>query len=56
MTDQILKFIALATLIGFLSVIVLKVPEFDLIAVTVIVALMACWDFWISPKTKDEDD
>lgn len=56
--DRLFAIIALATLIGFLGVVVGFVPEPDLIIVFVIVIAMAIYDFWktIGPKPKSDQD
>ena len=46
MTDKIMAFAALATMISFLAVVAVFVPDIDLILVIVAVSAMACYDFW----------
>lgn len=48
MTDKIMAILALATMIAFLGVVVVFVPEVDLIIVVLIVSAMAIYDFWQS--------
>ncbi len=55
MTDRILAIVALITLIVFLGILIFRVPDIDLIIVTVFVALLACWDFWTSLKPGNGD-
>lgn len=45
MTDKIMAFLALATMILFLAVVAWFVPEMDLIIVIVFVSLLAIYDF-----------
>ncbi len=46
MTDKIMAFLALATMIVFLGVVAWFVPEIDLIIVIAFVSLLALYDFW----------
>lgn len=46
MTDKIMAILALATMISFLGVVVVFVPEVDLIIVVLLVSAMAIYDFW----------
>lgn len=46
MTDKILALMALATLAGFLGIIVSFVPEPDLVIIVAVVILMTCFDFF----------
>lgn len=48
MLDKILGVAALAVLAGFMAVLVIFVPDFDLILVTVVVTAMAAYDFYIT--------
>ena len=48
MIDKIMAFLALATMIAFLGVVVVFVPEVDLIIVVAMVSAMAIYDFWQS--------
>lgn len=48
MLDKILGVAAIATLVGFMGVLVIFVPDFDLILVTVVVTAMAAYDFYIN--------
>ena len=45
MTDKIMAFLAIATLILFLGVVAWFVPEIDLIIVIAFVSLLAIYDF-----------
>lgn len=58
MTDRILAMAALLTLIAFLSVIPIFVPDLDLIIVMTFVSGLAIWDFWptLRPRHKNESD
>ena len=51
MTDKIMAFAALATMICFLAVVAVFVPDIDLILVIIAVSAMACYDFWKQIKT-----
>lgn len=55
MADRILAILALLILMVFLGILVFRVPELDLIIVTVFVALLACWDFWTNLRAEDGD-
>jgi hypothetical protein len=55
MTDKIMAFIALATLIVFLGVVAWFVPEIDLIAVIALVSLFAIYDFWQQLRAKGKN-
>lgn len=46
MTDKILAILALATMIAFLGVVVLFVPDLDLLVVVLFVSVLAIYDFW----------
>ena len=46
MTDRILALLALAGFIIFLGIIIAYVPHPDLVTVSVVVIVMACYDFW----------
>jgi TRAP-type uncharacterized transport system fused permease subunit len=52
LSDTILKVLALATFIVFIAVLPVFVPKLDLIAVCVIVAAMAIYDFLIYPALR----
>ncbi len=58
MSDRILAFVALLTLIAFLAVVPIFVPDPDLIVVTVFVVALAVWDFLptLKPGSKSEPD
>jgi len=46
MTDKIMAILSLATMISFLGVVVLFVPDLDLILVVLFVSVLAIYDFW----------
>lgn len=48
MLDKTLGIAAIIMLIGFMGVLVIFVPDFDLILVTLVVTLMAAYDFYIT--------
>jgi len=48
MTDKILALVALAALVGSLGILVIFVPEPDLIIVTLIALALAAYDFYLS--------
>lgn len=48
MLDKILGVAAIAALVGFMGVLVIFVPDFDLILVTVVVTAMAAYDFYVT--------
>jgi hypothetical protein len=48
MLDKILGVAAILVLIGFMGVLVVFVPDLDLIIVTVVVTVMAAYDFYIN--------
>lgn len=52
MSDKIMAIVALATMIGFLAVVAVFVPDIDLILVIVLVSLLATYDFWQSFHAK----
>ena len=52
MTDKIMAFLALATMIVFLGVVAWFVPEIDLIIVIAFVSLLALYDFWQQLRRK----
>lgn len=49
MLNTVLKIAALAAFVGSLSVLVIYVPDLDLMAVLIIVILMAVYDFLVRP-------
>ncbi len=53
MTDKIMAFLALATMIVFLGVVAWFVPEIDLIIVIAFVSLLALYDFWQQLRRND---
>ncbi|MCB1791247.1 MAG: hypothetical protein KDJ27_06935 [Gammaproteobacteria bacterium] len=48
MSDKIMAFFALATMVTFLGVVAWFVPDIDLIIVIAFVSLLATYDFWRS--------
>lgn len=46
MTDRIMALVAYLVLLGFLAVLAIGVPHFDLILVVIITLGLAGWDFW----------
>ena len=54
--DKLLAILALATLIGFLSVVMGFVPEPDLLIVFGLVILLAIYDFWDTLRSKPDSD
>jgi hypothetical protein len=46
MTDKIMAFLAIATVVTFMGVVAWFVPHPDLIAVVVLVSGLALYDFW----------
>ena len=48
MVDKVLGVAAILALIGFMGVLVIFVPDLDLILVTVVVTAMAAYDFYIT--------
>ena len=53
MTDKIMAFMALATMIASLAVVAWFVPHLDLILVISLVSLMAIYDFWDTLKSRN---
>lgn len=57
MLDKVLATIAIASLIGFVSVLITYIDELDLTVVSVVVLLMAAYDFFLlnrsQPKPED---
>jgi hypothetical protein len=54
--DRLFGIVAFVAFAAFLSVIVLRVPEPDLIVVFAIVLLMVAWDFWRSLRPRHGSD
>jgi hypothetical protein len=48
----LLGMVSLAGFASFLGVLVILVPERDLLTVVAISLLMAMWDFWLSVRPK----
>lgn len=55
MMDKFLGFAAMAVLIGFMGILVAFVPSFDLIVVTVVVVVLAGYDFYYMLFVKDRN-
>ena len=49
MLDAVLKLIGLGGFVAFLAILGIYVPEWNLLAILVAVALMAAYDFFIRP-------
>lgn len=56
MTDKIMAFLALATVVTFLVVVAVFVPDIDLIIVIALVSLMVLYDFWTTFRDKKNDN
>lgn len=56
MMDKIMAVLALATVIAFLGVVVVFVPEVDLMVVVVLVSALAIYDFWRSLRQQKNND
>lgn len=54
--DRLFGIVAFAAFAAFLGVIVLRVPDLDLIIVFAIVLLMVAWDFWLSLRPRRRPD
>ena len=54
--DVVLKVLALAAFIGFIAILGIYVPAWNLVVVLVIVALMAIYDFLIRPWRMRNND
>ena len=55
MTDKIMAIVSLATMIAFLAVVVVFVPDIDLIVVVTFVSLLAIYDFWQSLRNQGKN-
>ena len=55
MTDKIMAFVALATMITFLATVAVFVPHIDLILVITFVSLLAIYDFWTSLRDRSKN-
>ncbi|MFC3632038.1 hypothetical protein ACFOM8_21700 [Paracoccus angustae] len=44
--NLLMAFLAFATLVGFLAILVIHVPRLDLIAVIAVTVLLAAWDLF----------
>lgn len=56
MLDTILKMAALVTFVATLSVLVIYVPDLDLVAVLIIVIVMVVYDFLVRPLLVRNDN
>ena len=56
MLDKVLAIVAILTLFASVSVVVWYVPEPDLTIITVIVLVMAVFDFYVTFRKKNSDD
>jgi membrane protein implicated in regulation of membrane protease activity len=56
MADKIMAVLGLATLIAFLGVVVVFVPDLDLIVVVLVVSALAIYDFWRSFRDRRNND
>jgi hypothetical protein len=56
MTDAILSFLALASLVAFLAVIGSFIREADLIVILIIGVLLAAYDFWRAFRVSQNDN
>ena len=52
MADKIMAVIALVTMVAFLGVVAVFVPDTDLIVVIAFVSTLAIYDFWRSLRGK----
>ena len=52
MTDKIMAVVALASVIAFLVVVAVFVPDIDLIIVIALISCMVIYDFWTSFRDK----
>ncbi|ALA19031.1 MULTISPECIES: hypothetical protein [Chelatococcus] len=50
--DRLFGIVAFAAFAAFLAIIVLRVPEPDLIIVFAVVLLMVAWDFWLALRPR----
>lgn len=53
--DKIIGLLALATLAGFLGILIAFVPSLDLVAIIVVVGIMAAIDFYLTIVVKRDD-
>lgn len=56
MIDKIMAILGLATFMAFLGVVVVFVPEPDLIVVVTFVSVLAIYDFWSALRATDKGD
>jgi hypothetical protein len=54
MLDKFLALISLASLIGFVSVLITYIDEIDLTLVSVVVLIMAAYDFYLLNTAKPQ--
>lgn len=55
MTDKIMAFLALATVVAFLVLVAVYVPDIDLIIIVALISCMVIYDFWSSFRNKKDD-
>ena len=55
MTDKIMAFLALATVVAFLALVAVYVPDIDLIIIVALISCMVIYDFWSSFRNKKDD-
>ena len=56
MIDKIMAILGLATFMAFLGVVVVFVPEPDLIVVVTFVSVLAIYDFWSALRAPGKGD
>lgn len=56
MIDKIMAILGLATFMAFLGVVVVFVPEPDLIVVVTFVSVLAIYDFWSALRAQGNGD
>jgi hypothetical protein len=56
MLDKVLATIALAALIAFVSVLITYIDEIDLTIVSVVVLIMAAYDFFLLNRSQPKPD
>ena len=56
MADKIMAVLGLATMIAFLGVVVVFVPDLDLFVVVLVVSALAIYDFWRSFRDRRNND
>ena len=53
MINRFVAFFALAVLIGFLGILVYRVPRLDLAGVVAVTVLLAAYDIWRNASERD---